>query len=213
MSKKAMRGEVSRRIEAHRDDLVRITQELVQIPSVNLPGDYEEMSRKMLALYRAEGLEPLVATATDEEIRALNLTCPRPNIIAMSKGTGGGPVFCLDAHMDVVAIGDESSWTYPPFGGEIHDGRIYGRGAEDTKGHLAIELIVFRALKEAGVELKGDLILTATVDDEIGQWPGMGYLIEKGFPAARVPQVGLSHCWGAYRPGDSGLSGQGAPLV
>ena len=60
MSKKALRQEVSRRIETHRDDLVRITQELVRIPSVNPPGAYEEMSRKMLALYRAEGLEPEV---------------------------------------------------------------------------------------------------------------------------------------------------------
>ena len=189
MKKKELRKEVSRRIETHRDGLVRITQELVRIPSVNPPGAYEEMSRKMMALYRAEGLEPIVATATDDEIKALDLTCPRPNIIARSEGTQGGPVFCLDAHMDVVGIGDESSWTHPPFGGEIHDGRIYGRGAEDTKGHLAIQLIVFRALKEAGVELKGDLVLTATVDDEIGQWPGMGYLIEKGFQAHGFPKL------------------------
>ena len=188
MSKKALREEVSQRIEKHRDDLARITQELVRIPSVNLPGDYADMSRKMLELYRAEGLEPIVAAAADEEIEALNLTCPRPNIIARSQGSGGGPVFCLDAHMDVVGIGDESAWSHPPFGGEIHDGRIYGRGAEDTKGHLAIELIVFRALKEAGVDLKGDLILTATVDDEIGQWPGMGYLIEKGFQQHGFPK-------------------------
>jgi acetylornithine deacetylase/succinyl-diaminopimelate desuccinylase-like protein len=85
--------------------------------------------------------------------------------------------------MDVVGVGDEFLWTYPPFGGEIHDGKIYGRGSEDTKGHLAVQLIALRAIKAAGIELKGDLILTATVDDEIGQWPGMGYLIEKGFQA------------------------------
>jgi len=83
--------------------------------------------------------------------------------------------------MDVVSVGDESMWKYPPFGGEMHDGKIYGRGAEDTKCHLAAQLIVLRAIKEAGIELKGDLILTSTVDDEIGQWPGMGYLLEKGF--------------------------------
>ena len=51
MSKKALREEVSRRIETHRDDLVRITQELVRIQSVNPPGAYEEMSGKMMALY------------------------------------------------------------------------------------------------------------------------------------------------------------------
>ncbi len=181
IDKKELRARVSRKIDASRDDLIRITQELVRISSVNPPGDYERMADKMVALYRAEGLDPIVACAPEEEIKALELTYPRPNVIALFEGTRHSPVFCLDAHMDVVGVGDESQWKYPPFGGEIHDGRIYGRGSEDTKGHLAAQLIALRAIKAAGIELKGDLILAATVDDEIGQWPGMGYLIEKGF--------------------------------
>jgi len=181
IDKMALRAEVSRKIEASRDDLIRITQELVRIPSVNPPGDYERMADKMVALYRAEGLDPMVACAPEEAIKALELTYPRPNVIALFEGARHSPVFCLDAHMDVVGVGDQSLWKYSPFGGEIHDGRIYGRGSEDTKAHLAAQLIALRAIKAAGIELKGDLILTATVDDEIGQWPGMGYLIEKGF--------------------------------
>ncbi|MGD8500005.1 MAG: M20 family metallopeptidase [Phycisphaerales bacterium] len=181
IDKRALREEVSHRIEDNRDDLVRITQGLVRIPSVNPPGDYERMAQKMVELYKAEGLEPIVAGAPEEEVKALGLTYPRPNVIARFEGKQHSPVFCLDAHMDVVGVGDESMWKYPPFGGEIHDGKIYGRGAEDTKCHLAAQLIVLRAIKAAGIELKGDLILTSTVDDEIGQWPGMGYLIEKGF--------------------------------
>jgi len=135
----------------------------------------------MFAYYKKEGLEPVVAGAPKVEIKRLGLTYPRPNIIAGYKGMTHTPVFCLDAHMDVVGIGDPSSWMYPPFGGEVHDGKIFGRGAADTKCHLAAQLIAIRAIKACGIELKGDLILTATVDDEIGQWPGMGYLIEKGF--------------------------------
>lgn len=181
IDRRALREEVSRKIEDNRDDLVRITQELVRIPSVNPPGDYEFMAQKMVEFYKAEGLEPIVACAPEEQVKELGLTYPRPNVIARLEGKQHTPVFCLDAHMDVVSVGDESMWKYPPFGGEIHDGKIYGRGAEDTKCHLAAQLIVLRAIKEAGIELKGDLILTSTVDDEIGQWPGMGYLIEKGF--------------------------------
>jgi succinyl-diaminopimelate desuccinylase len=188
MEKRLLRQEVSRMIEANQDDLVQITRELVRIPSVNPPGDYEAVVRKMQELYRAEGLEPVVAVAPEQEVKDLELSFPRPNVMALSPGSRRSPVFCLDAHMDVVGIGDPSAWKYPPFGGEIHDGKIYGRGAEDTKGHLAIQLIVFRALKQAGVDLKGDLLLTSTVDDEIGQWPGMGYLLEKGFQEHGFPK-------------------------
>jgi acetylornithine deacetylase/succinyl-diaminopimelate desuccinylase-like protein len=107
--------------------------------------------------------------------------------VALAEGSERKPVFCLDAHMDVVGPGDESQWTYPPFSGQFVDGRVYGRGAEDTKGHLAIQLIVYRALREAGIPLKGDVLFTSTVDDEIGQWPGMGFLIERGLEEKGLP--------------------------
>ena len=187
-SKKEMRAELGRLIEHYRDDLAQITQELVRIPSVNPPGDYERMAATMAEKYRSEGLDPVVVEAPHDEIKALGLTVPRPNVVALVQGTEHSPVFCLDAHMDVVGTDDESLWTYPPFGAELHDGRIYGRGAEDTKAHLAVQLIVFRALREAGVELRGDLLLTSTVDDEIGQWPGMGFLIERGFEENGFPR-------------------------
>jgi len=179
--KTTLRKEIASRVARYRDDLASLTQSLIRIPSVNPPGNYAAMAKKMFDLYKAEGLNPVVTGASREEIEGLGLTYPRPDVIALHKGEAGTPVFCLDAHMDVVGVGDESRWTYPPFGGEIHDGRIYGRGAEDTKGHLAAQIIVYRVLKELGVELRGDLLLSSTVDDEIGAWPGMGYLLEKGF--------------------------------
>ena len=188
IDKKAVRKEVSAYIAGSADELTRITQELIRIPSVNPPGDYQAMAEKMAELYRAEKLEPVTISATDQEIRDLGLTTPRPNVVAMHKGTGGGKVLCLDAHMDVVETGDPAMWTFPPFSGELHEGRIYGRGAEDTKSHLAIQLIVSRALRELGIELEGDLMLTSTVDDEIGQWPGMGFLIEQGFEKLGLPK-------------------------
>jgi len=185
--KKDVRREVSRKIEAHADDLVRITQDLVRIPSVNPPGDYGEMAQKMTGLYEAEGLKPVLLQAPRDDVEALGLTWPRPNIVALAEGSERKPVFCLDAHMDVVGPGDESQWTYPPFSGQFVDGRVYGRGTEDTKGHLAIQLIVYRALREAGIPLKGDVLFTSTVDDEIGQWPGMGFLIERGLEEKGLP--------------------------
>jgi len=181
MDKRALREKVCQKVEDNRDELIRIVQELVRTPSVNPPGDYDKISHLMAKYYRAEGLDPVVACAPKEEIEKLGLSSPRPNVIALYEGREHSPVFCLDAHMDVVGAGDESLWKYPPFGGEIHDGKIFGRGAADTKCHLAAQLIALRAIKKVNIELKGDLLLTSTVDDEIGQWPGMGYLIEKGF--------------------------------
>lgn len=181
VDKKALREKVCRKVEDNKNDLIRITQELVRIPSVNPPGNYDKISDLMAEYYRAEGLDPVVACAPREEVEKLGLSYPRPNVITVYEGREHSPVFCLDAHMDVVGTGDESSWKHPPFGGEIHDDKIFGRGAEDTKCHLASQLIALRAIKEANIELRGDLILSSTVDDEIGQWPGMGYLIEKGF--------------------------------
>ena len=186
--KKRLRKEIASRVEKYRDDLIAITQSLIRIPSVNPPGDYDGMVKRMVELYRGEGLSPVVTGASKQEIEALDLTYPRPDVIALHKGTAGAPVFCLDAHMDVVGVGEESQWTYPPFGGEVHDGRIYGRGAEDTKCHLAAQIIVYRVIKEMGLSLKGDLILSSTVDDEIGAWPGMGYLLEKGFRQNGFPR-------------------------
>lgn len=186
--KKRLRKEIVTRVEKYRDDLITITQSLIRIPSVNPPGDYDGMAKRMVELYRGEGLNPIVTGASKEEIEGLELTYPRPDVIALHKGTEGAPVFCLDAHMDVVGVGEESRWTYPPFGGEVHDGKIYGRGAEDTKCHLAAQIIVYRVIKEMGLSLKGDLILSSTVDDEIGAWPGMGYLLEKGFQQNGFPR-------------------------
>jgi len=187
-NKKTLLKEIAARVAKHRDDLVAITQSLVRIPSINPPGDYDAMARRMVDLYKGEGLNPVVTGAAREEIESLGLTYPRPDIIALHKGKARTPVFCLDAHMDVVGVGEESRWTYPPFGGEIHDGRIYGRGAEDTKCHLAAQVIVYRVIKEMGLELSGDIILSSTVDDEIGAWPGMGYLLEKGFQEHGFPR-------------------------
>ncbi len=186
--KKKLRREIAARVGKYRDDLVAITQSLVRIPSVNPPGDYEGMAKRMVELYRAEGLNPIMTGASKEEIEGLGLSHPRPDVIALHKGSKGASVFCLDAHMDVVGVGDESRWTYPPFGGEVHDGKIYGRGAEDTKCHLAAQIIVYRALREMGLNLRGDLIFSSTVDDEIGAWPGMGYLLEKGFQKHGFPK-------------------------
>jgi len=97
----------------------------------------------------------------------------RLNFVARLKGSGTARPLMLMAHSDVVPA-DRSQWTADPFGGEIRDGEIYGRGTQDTKGLLAAELAVFLELKNRGLKLKRDVILLSEADEESGstgiQW-------------------------------------------
>jgi succinyl-diaminopimelate desuccinylase len=72
----------------------------------------------------------------------------------------------LEGHTDVVTEGDENAWTFPPFSGELADGRIYGRGAADMKGGLAAAMIAAAAIKRSGARLRGALVVGALVDEE-----------------------------------------------
>lgn len=104
----------------------------------------------------------------------------RPNLHAVLKGTGGGKSILLSGHADVVKA--EEGWTVDPFGGEIIDRKIYGRGAVDMKGGIAAMIMAVKAIQEAGIKLKGDVYIGTVVDEEAG---GMGTLayVDKGFKA------------------------------
>jgi len=88
----------------------------------------------------------------------------RDNILGRLRGTGGGPVLAFNTHMDTVPEG--TGWTHSPFAGELVDGRLFGRGSADAKGPLAAFLAAIEALVESGIRLRGDLLMTAVVDEE-----------------------------------------------
>jgi putative selenium metabolism hydrolase len=90
------------------------------------------------------------------------------NVTGLLRGSGDGPRVQFNAHMDHVDPGEESSWPYPPYGAEIYDGAIYGRGACDLKGQLACQVHALGALKAAGIEHKADLYMAAVVWEERG---------------------------------------------
>ena len=95
----------------------------------------------------------------------------RPNLLGMLKGEGNGKSLMLSGHIDVVQRG--SKWTYDPFAGTVEDGNIYGRGACDMKGGIAAMTMAVKAIREAGLKLKGDVKIGTVVDEEAG---GMGTL-------------------------------------
>jgi acetylornithine deacetylase/succinyl-diaminopimelate desuccinylase-like protein len=115
------------------------------------------------------------------ETRLLEPTHNRAQLIGRIRGSGDRRPVILLAHMDVVGV-ERARWTHDPFGGEIADGYLYGRGAIDDKGMLAANLMVMlllkRSLAESRRTLARDVVFIATSDEEAGGEWGMGWLVE-----------------------------------
>ncbi|WP_331233968.1 M20 family metallopeptidase [Natronorarus salvus] len=172
-------AEVSRAVDELEREAVEFLQAMVRTPSVNPPGEYTAILDRLRERYEGYGWEVDVVWAPEELCSELGLEHPRPNVLA-SVSRGEGPTIALNAHIDTVPV-DESKWSYDPFGAEIDDGRLYGRGARDSKGRIAAYTLAARALEESGL-LPGDatLVLALTADEETGGEAGAGYVVESG---------------------------------
>ena len=175
------------RIEAKREEVTALTQELVRIPTVNPPGDaYEACARFVGERLAKRGFAV-------EYVRALGAPGdsdrhPRVNVVARWQGHSAGECVHFNSHIDVVEAG--SGWHFDPFGGEVAHGRVYGRGSCDMKGGLASSIIACEALIESGLPMAGALEISGTVDEESGGFSGVGYLAERGyFSRPRVHHV------------------------
>jgi acetylornithine deacetylase len=92
----------------------------------------------------------------------------RPNVIAEMNGGGGGRSLILNGHMDVVSPEPVSAWRFDPWGGEIRENRVYGRGSVDMKAGLAANLFALKAVLDSGLRMKGKVILESTIEEEAG---------------------------------------------
>ncbi|MFD4609546.1 M20 family metallopeptidase [Streptomyces sp. NPDC058440] len=102
----------------------------------------------------------------------------RDNVVARVPGEGSAPRLVLLSHMDTVPVGE--GWTFPPLGGAVADGRLYGRGACDMKAGLALSINLLDALTANGRPPAGDVLLVATVDEEAPDMAGAHRLVESG---------------------------------
>jgi len=174
-------------IDARRDDIVALTQGLIRIPTVNPPGDrYREICEFVEARLRRSGY-------TTEFVRALGKPGdsdkhPRWNLVARREGRRPGETVHFNSHHDVVEVG--SGWTTDPFGGEVKDGKVYGRGSCDMKGGLAASIIAAEVFAEVVPNYVGAVEISATADEETGGYGGVAYLAEQGrFSPERVQHV------------------------
>lgn len=139
-------------------------QQLVRIPSVNPDNDAGSniTGEQALAEFLAEWLETIGATVVLEEVKP-----GRPNLIARFAPVGGRPRILLGPHLDTVGV---AGMTIDPFGGEIRDGRLWGRGACDTKGPMAAMLWALRENHRLLAELPVAVDFVAFMGEESGQW-------------------------------------------
>ena len=102
----------------------------------------------------------------------------RGNLLSGLEGASGTPGLMFMSHTDVVPVGDESKWRYPPFSATLAHNRVYGRGASDCKGLLTAQLMATLLLKRNGVALQDGLILASGADEEHGGRYGFGWLAQ-----------------------------------
>ncbi len=168
-------------VDRSQDEIVRYTQDLVRIPTVNPPGQHYAAAAAYIGddlNRRGYDVEYIAADGRPEHTREY----PRINVVGARRGSSGGPVVHLNGHFDVVPAGD--GWTVDPFGGVVRDGRIYGRGVCDMKAGIAAAVFAIEAIGRAGIELPGAVEISGTVDEESGGFAGVAHLARVGRLAA-----------------------------
>jgi len=168
---------LDRWIDAHFDEQVRLLQELVRVPTDTPPGNNTPHALRTQALLKAFGFDAQaheVPAATVREHGLQSIT----NLVVQRRYGSGGRVVALNAHGDVVPPGE--GWTHDPYGGEIADGRLYGRAAAVSKCDFTTFTFAVRALEALGAPLAGGVDLLFTYDEEFGGELGPAWLLEQG---------------------------------
>ncbi len=174
-----MKERVVRAVESRAAALVDLLAEMVRTCSVNPSGEtaaMAELVRREAGIYT-----PHVATVAVEE--------DRPNVVARINPRGR-PILVLNSHMDTVPIGDRSQWSHDPLGAETDGTTLYGRGSADAKASLAAMLCAARVLVEERIPLKGEMVVTAVSDEEVGGAKGTQALLTDGHVGADYAVIG-----------------------
>lgn len=156
-------------VEDRAKDIVDFTQSVISIPSVT--GDEGPCAQRVADEMRAIGLG----------VEEVEVDPGRPNVLGTLSGGTSGRRFLLNGHIDVVHPGPNRDWDEDPFSGAIRDGFIHGRGAVDMKGGLCTMIKAVEIIKDLGIPLSHDILLTAVVDEQVGGHKGTMYLLKEGY--------------------------------
>jgi acetylornithine deacetylase/succinyl-diaminopimelate desuccinylase-like protein len=156
---------------ALQSEAVRTIQSYVRINTSNPPGDVTRAADFLAGILEREGIP----------VKRFESAPGRSILVARLAGAGAAKPLLLLHHMDVVPT-DPSRWQHDPFGAEIADGKIWGRGSIDMKGLGVIQLMAFISLKRQHVPLARDVILMAVPDEEVGGALGAKWMLEHHYP-------------------------------
>lgn len=163
-------------IDTHFDEEVRFLQELVRVPTDTPPGNNAPHAERTADLLQAFGFEAEKHAVPAPSVHAAGLETIM-NLVVRRK-YGPGRTVALNAHGDVVPPGE--GWTHDPYGGEVEDGKLFGRAAAVSKCDFATFTFATRALEALGAPLKGGVELYFTYDEEFGGELGPGWLLQQG---------------------------------
>ena len=166
-------------IDAHFDEQVKFLQELVRVPTDTPPGNNAPHAERTAVLLHQFGFEAEKHPVPEQEVRDFGLESATNLIVR--RNYGPGKTIALNAHGDVVPPGE--GWTHDPYGGEIVDGKLYGRASAVSKCDFSTYTFAVRAVealaKSSGHTLKGGVELIFTYDEEFGGEVGVGWLLQK----------------------------------
>ncbi len=180
MSNARTYAELDAFVDAHFDEQVRLLQELVRVPTDTPPGNNAPHAVRTAELLAAFGFDAKAHPVPDAEVKASGLQSIT-NLVVQRRYGAGGPVVALNAHGDVVPPGE--GWTRDPYGGEVVDGKLYGRASAVSKCDFTTFTFAMRALESCERRrraLKGGVDLLFTYDEEFGGELGPGWLLAKG---------------------------------
>jgi len=173
----ALTDRISALVDARFDEEVAFLAELVKVPSDNPPGDCAPHAEVTAKLLEKLGFEVSRHPVPEAVVKAAGMKTAT-NIVARRTYGSGGPVIALNIHGDVVPPGE--GWTADPYGAEIRDGWMYGRGVAVSKSDFATYAFAVLALEKAGAALNGTLELHGTWDEEAGGEIGPKWLLDEG---------------------------------
>jgi len=161
-------------IDAHFDAEVKYLQALVQVPTDTPPGNNAPHAERTAELLHAFGFEAEKHAVPEWALTAYGMASIT-NLIVRRPYGAGGPTIALNAHGDVVPPGE--GWTHDPYGGEVVDGKLYGRASAVSKSDFATYTFAVRALESLQAKLRGAVELHFTYDEEFGGELGPGWLL------------------------------------
>ncbi len=183
-----LREKIDSVVDKLRAKMIDTLAELVRIPSV--VGNEKPAQEFMQKQYAGLGLAVQTFEADKEKVGEHSAYVEsglpfegRPNVIGVLKGDPAKKSMILNGHVDVVSPEPVDQWQHDPWGAEIEDNRLYGRGAVDMKAGVIANLFALKTLKNAGIDPGGDVMLQSVVEEEAGGGGGTLACLMEGYTA------------------------------